>query len=140
MPDAGPIPCEEDGRTEVGTGQSRLLALPEEGGELEIVRGPQGGIHLLVGAWVRDLPLEMTLRYYLEAGERVGEETVLELSPSYFAADGARYRRHPDLLILDNLSADVEPFAGRIVRIHVEARTADDASCDVRSAMIVDPG
>ena len=134
--------CLDDGRVEVGSGGSRLVRLPESGGELPIVRGSQGGIHVVVGAWVQELPLEMDLTYRLldaRTSDLVGEPTTLRLTPSLFRPDGARHQRHPDLLVLDDESADVAPFVGRTVRLTAEARTTTERACDSREVTLVDP-
>jgi hypothetical protein len=139
--DGGPGAC-DDGRVEVGSGGSRLRALPETGGELPIVLGAQGGIHVVVGFWLRELPLDVTARYWLEdpaSGELVGTETVLVLGPSFFAPDGARYVRHPDLLVLNNEAPDVAAFAGRTVELHVSATSGSAGSCDARTAVLAAP-
>jgi hypothetical protein len=140
-PTADADACIVDGRLEVGAGGARLTALPLRGGELPIVHGPQGGIHVVVGLWVRDLPLEMDVTYRLRDaadGSLVGTETTLHLTPGFFAVDGARYERHPDLVVLDGSSADVTPFAGRSVILRAEARTAAGTACDARAATLVD--
>lgn len=130
------------GRVEVGYGGSRLRALPPTGGELAIVRGAQGGIHVLVGAWVEDMDLQMELRYRLEDatdGTLVGSETVLRLTPPLFAPDGTRYARHPDLVILDNETPRVEDFVGRTVLLHAEAVSVDGShACDAREVTLVE--
>lgn len=139
--DAGPEPCSEDGRVQVGAGGARLTSLPETGGQLPIVHGAQGGIHVLVGVWVRDLPLEMDLTYRLvdpSDDAPVGQTTALHLTPGLFSVDGARYQRNPDLVVLDNAHSDVTGFAGRTVRLEVEADTSAGRSCDVRSVTLVD--
>ncbi len=140
-PDGGPDVCSADGRLEVGSGGARLTALPVSGGELPIVHGPQGGIHVVVGFWARDLPLEMDVTYRLEDatdGGLVGTETMLHLTPSFFSVDGDRYERHPDLVVLDNGSADVTRFAGRTVVLRAQAVTAAGTVCDARTATLVD--
>ncbi len=127
----------------MGSGGLRLISLPESGGLLPIVRGSQGGIHVVVGAWVRDLPLEMELAYELRDAEDsspVGLSTVLELTPSLFSADGSRYQRHPDLLVLDNEMADVTPFVGRAVYLQGRARAGSEEACDSRLVTLTDPG
>ncbi len=134
--------CADDGRVEVGAGGSRLIALPESGGELPIVLGSQGGIHVVVGAWVRDLPLEMDLTYRLEdpvTAATIGEPTTLHLTPSLFRPDGARQQRHPDLLVLNNESPDVTELAGRSALLVAEARTAAARACDLRQVVLVAP-
>jgi len=130
------------GSVEVGQGGSRLRALPAEGGELDIVRGSQGGIHVLVGAWVQGMDLEMTLRYRLEeGGEPVGIETEVPLRPALFAPSGERFVRHPDLVVLDNDSPDTSGFVGRTVELTAEALSVDGShACDTRVVTLADPG
>ena len=139
MADAG---CETGtGAVEVGRGGSRLRRLSTTDPELDIVRGPQGGIHVVVGAWVRDVSLDLTMNYRLsQDGERVGDETSVELRPALFAPDGERFVRHPDLIVLDNFSPDTSGFAGRTVVLEVEILTDDGThACDSRMVTLVDP-
>ncbi|HJL20269.1 MAG TPA: hypothetical protein RMH99_31670 [Sandaracinaceae bacterium LLY-WYZ-13_1] len=129
------------GTVEVGAGGSRLRALSERGGELSIIRGAQGGIHVVVGAWVADMDLELELRYRLtDAGTPVGDETVRDLAPGLFAPDGDRWVRHPDLVVLDDDEPRVDDFAGRRLTLEVEARSVDGShACDRREVTLVDP-
>ena len=140
-PDAGGGCGTGPGSVEAARGGLRAMALPSTGGELPIVLGSQGGIHVVVAAWVRDMDLEMTLRYRLEdAGGLVGEETVLPLRAALFAPDGARYVRHPDLVVLDNETPRVEDFAGRTVDLVAEAVSVDGShACDRRSVTLLRP-
>lgn len=147
----GPSPPRPDsgcgvgpGQVEVGRGGSRLIALLPEGDEVAIVVGAQGGVHLVVGAWVADMDLEMTLQYTLEdavTGEEVAAPTVVELRPSLFSpATGGRFARHPDLLVLDNDLPRVEDFAGRVVDLGAEAVSVDGShACDARRVTLVAP-
>jgi hypothetical protein len=136
-----PSACTDDGRLEVGAGGARLLALPESGGQLSIVHGPQGGIHVLVGVWVRDLSLDMELTYRLEEpsdGSMIGAETLLSLDPSLFSPDGTRYQRNPDLIVLDNASPDATPYDGRTARLIAQAQAGSEWVCDARLVTLVD--
>jgi len=144
--DAGPeggARCEGPGELEVGRGGSRLRALPPEGGELPIVVGAQGGIHVVVGAWVRGVDLEMELTYRLEDpedGSRIGDETRVPLSPGLFAPDGDRFARHPDLIVLDNDTPRVDDFAERVVLLRAEGRSSGGAHvCDDRQVTLRAP-
>jgi len=144
--DAGgdaPSECAGPGTVEVGRGGSRLRALPSSGGELPIVVGAQGGIHVVVGAWVRGLDLDMVMTYRLEDpadGSRVGDETSVPLSAGLFAPDGDRYARHPDLIVLDNDTPRVDDFVERRVLLRVEARSNDGAhACDSREVTLTSP-
>ncbi|MEZ4340139.1 MAG: hypothetical protein R3B82_26250 [Sandaracinaceae bacterium] len=130
------------GSVEVGRGGSRLRSLPATGGELDIVRGSQGGIHVVVGAWVEGMDLEMTMTYRLEEdGEVIGTPTSVPLRDALFVPAGTRWVRHPDLVVLDNLSPSVERFAGHTVDLTVEAVSVDGShACDTRSVTLTDPG
>ena len=130
------------GRVQAGQGGSRLRALPVTGGELPIVRGTQGGIHVLVGFRVWDMQLDMRATYRLVevgTGALVGTPTELNLTPSLFTSDASSRLRNPDLLILNNTAAPVSEFAGRVVRFEVEAVSADAHACDVRTVTLAAP-
>jgi len=130
------------GSVRLGEGGSRLRDLPESGGALDIVRGSQGGIHVLVGFRVRDMGLEMHAVYRLvdpETGEAVGTPTERALRPTLFNADGADYVRNPDLIVLDNGSDDTTAFAGRNLHLELEAVSDDSHACDLRAVELVDP-
>ncbi|MGE0785764.1 MAG: hypothetical protein AB7S26_08750 [Sandaracinaceae bacterium] len=129
-------------RVEVGTWRAgRLSSIPSEGGELTIVRGAQGGIHVLVGAWVSDVDLELSLGYRLtdpETSETLGIPTQLELRPELFDRTGPRPERGPDLLVLDNSAQPVAMFAGRAVSLEAETRSRDGShACDRRTVTLL---
>lgn len=141
-PDAGSGCGTGAGRVEVARGGSRALALPPEGGELPIVLGPQGGIHVVVGAWVEDMDLDLVLSYRLEdlAGDLVVPATELDLGPSLFRPDGDRHLRNPDLVVLDDQAARVEDFAGQMLDLVAEARSIDGShACDRRRVTLIPP-
>ena len=130
------------GVVEVGQGGSRLRDLPREGGELGIVLGSQGGIHVLVGFRVRDMDLTMRIVYRLvdpATEEIVGTPTELELRRALFTTDGVDTIRNPDLVVLDGEAPRVADFAGRVVRLELEAVSADSYACDARTATLVAP-
>ena len=129
------------GSVQVGRGGSRLRTLPAEGGDLEIVQGAQGGVHVIVGAWVQDVDLEMTMRYRLEQdGVLVGTETVVELRAALFAPSGERFVRHPDLIVLDNDRPAIEDFADREVDLMVQIQSVDGTNaCDSRRVTLRAP-
>ncbi len=130
------------GKVEVARGGSRLYDLPPSGGELPIVLGSQGGIHVLVGFRVWDMDLGMDITYRLvdpETEAVVGTPTALSLRPTLFTNDGTSTIRNPDLVVLNNEEPRVEDFAGRTVRLELEARSADSHACDARTARLVAP-
>ena len=123
------------GRIEVGAGGSAFSALPDRGADIGIVRGPQGGIHVLVAFRASGLDLNMDVVYRLwdaEAGIVVGSPTALTLRPGLFRREGALAVRNPDLIVLDGSSPDPTPFDGRVLRLEVEAIAADAHACDAR--------
>lgn len=129
------------GSLEVGAVRvGRLETLPPEGGDLPIIRGPQGGIHVLVGCWVDEADLDLTLEYRLrdEATEaEVGLPTRLSLRPSSFDRTGRRPERSPDLLILDDAADPVGDYAGRRVWLEAEVWTGGGSHlCDRRTATL----
>src|SRR5688572_32556628 len=89
--DGMPSLCDRGpGVVEVGRGGSRLRDLPPDGGELPIVLGSQGGIHVLVGFRARDMELEMDVVYRLvdpDTEETVGEPTERRLRAVLFQSD-----------------------------------------------------
>jgi len=109
---------------------------------LDIVRGAQGGIHVVVGAWVQNVDLDLTMHYRLEeAGALIGTETTVALRPALFAPDAERFVRHPDLIVLDNFSPSVDRFVGRTVELHAEITSVDGThACDTRTVTLADPG
>lgn len=139
--DAGDSACGDGpGSVEVGVGGSRLSPLAD-GDPLPIVRGAQGGIHVVIGAWVRDMAIDdVRLRYWLEDpdGARIGFETTLELGPAFFSpATGGGYQRHPDLVVLNHEMANVDDFAGRPAVLRAEARATDGThACDARDVVL----
>jgi hypothetical protein len=141
-PDAGSECGRGPGVVELGQGGSRLRDLPATGAELQIVRGSQGGIHVLVGFRVRDMELEMIAVYRLvdpDRGETVGLETVRELRSALFTTDGTDTIRNPDLVVLDDGSDDFTRFVGRPLRLELEARSVGSHACDAREVTLLAP-
>ena len=143
--DAGPrdaaLECLDDGRLEVGAGGARARALAESGGELEIVLGAQGGIHVVVASWLRDVPLDLEVTYLLVSidSDTVLAETVVALRPSLLRPELPRYLRHPDLLVLDNDAPSVERFDGRSASLELHADVGSERLCDRRSVVLRAP-
>ena len=131
------------GAVEVGAGGSRFRSLAE-GDPLTIVRGAQGGIHVVVGARLTGVaPDGLELRYALEDadGGPVGTETRLALDRSLLdPLPGGGWERHPDLVVLNGAMPDVEGFAGRTVVLRAEAETPDGTrACDARPVVLMAP-
>jgi hypothetical protein len=118
-----------------------LRPLPETGGELSIVLGAQGGIHVLVGFSVSDMDLEMGATYTLtEAGTgEVFGTTELALRPTLFSSEMGQTVRNPDLVVLDNENPSVDRFAGRAAVLSLEAISADSHACDSREITLIAP-
>lgn len=142
-PTGEPTVCGEGpGVVTVGEGGSRLRPLPEVGGELPIVRGAQGGIHVLVGFSVEAMDLTMEAEYRLEnaeTGESLGESTALTLRPGLFSSQSGQAIRNPDLLILDPEAPSIERYAGLSAILHLEARDATSHACDQRQVTLSPP-
>ncbi|MDW8362695.1 MAG: hypothetical protein RMK74_09860 [Myxococcales bacterium] len=144
----GPVPPGDaacgsaSGEVEVGQGGASWSPLPRAGGSLRIVRGSQGGVHVLVGFRARGLPPRMDVVYELRGddGALVGEaRTALSLTPGLFTRDGDALVRNPDLLVLDwdeDRSAD---FAGVTAVLTLEARTDGGTACDARRVVLEAP-
>jgi len=141
--DGGMSTCGDGpGSVTVAEGGSRLRPLPTTGGELPIVLGAQGGIHVLVGFTVRDMSLEMRATYTLRelATDAVlGTPTELELRPTLFRTELGDTIRNPDLIILDNEAPTIDRFEGRQARLILEAVSGDSHACDVREITLVAP-
>ncbi len=141
-PDASTSVCGDGpGTVRVGQGGSALRPLPATGGELPIVLGAQGGIHVLVGFAVADMELEMLATYTLsEVGteEQLGT-TLLSLRPSLFSTELGQTVRNPDLVVLDNENPTVDRFAGRHASLCLEAVSAGSHACDCREITLIAP-
>lgn len=133
--DSGPCRL---GAVEVGGSGGRFIALPTSGGELDIVRGAQGGIHVLVGFRVHDVPLELRATYRLRdalTGSEFAPPTLRMLGPGLYRSDASGVVRVDDLIVLDNDSPRVEDFAGRMVRVELEVLTSTGV-CAVDSRLV----
>jgi hypothetical protein len=120
---------------EVGGSGGRFVRLPREGGELPVVRGSQGGIHVLVGFRPRAMPLTVTATYRLvdpATGAILGNPTVRMLGPGLYRVDAEGPARIDDLLVLDPDEPRVADFAGRAARLEVEVVAASACGRDVR--------
>jgi len=112
------------------------------GGELPIVLGAQGGIHVLVGFTVRDMELEMQATYTLQELESdavLGTPTQLELRPTLFTTELGETIRNPDLIVLDNETPSIDRFEGLRARLRLEAVSEGSHACDVREITLVRP-
>ncbi|MGF1468490.1 MAG: hypothetical protein ACFCGT_20385 [Sandaracinaceae bacterium] len=140
--DAGPLPDRGPRMpaVELGTGAARFEPIPDAGGTVELVAGPQGGFHLDVSARLVDLsPDGLRLVYEARDDERVWSlPTEIDLTRSSVVPEGQRaYLRVGDLLVLDiDEPTQVE---GRTVALRVTARAADgEMASDERAVRIVD--
>ena len=139
--DAGSECGRGPGIVELAQGGSRLRNLAD-GADLPIVRGSQGGIHVLLGFRVRDMELTMNAVYQLrdsETGELVGTPTERALRPTLFSTEGTDTVRNPDLVVLDNGSDDTTDFDGRAVRVELSAVSAGSHACDAREVILRAP-
>ncbi|HHH28535.1 MAG TPA: hypothetical protein ENK57_09335 [Polyangiaceae bacterium] len=144
--DAGPDAAGGDAgggaaRVELGTGTAAFEAIPETGGELELVGGPQGGFHVFVTARLFNLdPEGMTLRFSARdssTSTAVGTPAVFLLVAARVQREGDHFVRVGDFLILDDSSPDA--VRGTTLDITVTAEDADGrAASDERTVLIVD--
>lgn len=127
---------------ELGTGTSAFETIPETGGELELVGGPQGGFHVFVAARLRGLnPEGMTLTFSatdVDTGANVGVPATFNLITSRVQPDGEGHVRVGDFLILDEANPD--NVRGRTLDITVLAEEAGTgrSATDHRVVLIVD--
>lgn len=129
------------GRVELGAGLVEFVPLPPEGGEIEIVSGPQGGFHVQVTARLFDLdPDGVTLVY--EARDRASG-AALNLPARYAISEervidgGDHHVRVGDRLVLDVGSAG--EVAGVGVELSLSAERGGAAlATDARAATLVD--
>ncbi len=120
----------------VGTGLSEFITV-ENGDELEMVMGPQGGWHIDVSVQIRglvpeDLELEIN-GFDEETGEQVAIRVERILSPRRVLEDGEGHVRLGDLLVFMILSED--EIVGRSVR--VEARCTQPDGLSAEDSMVV---
>jgi hypothetical protein len=141
-PDASMTECGDGpGVVRLGEGGPNLRPLPTSGGELTIVLGAQGGIHVLVGFSVSDMDLEMRVTYTLTeagTGEAIGT-TEVALRPTLFSTEMGQTVRNPDLVVLDNENPSVDVFAGRRAILSLEAVSTDSHACDSREITLIAP-
>lgn len=141
-PDAGPVDAAALApRVALGTGTSRFEPIPDEGAELELVAGPQGGYHVDLTARLWNLDLDR-LRIRYEA-RPVGSETPislpleLELSPSRVVREGDHWLRAGDFLQMD--VAQPSEVVGMTLDVSVYLRDQSGRMAeDTRRATIVD--
>lgn len=130
------------GSAVAGTGTTRFAPFFATGGELEIVRGAQGGIHVLVGFRPVGMDLRITVVYaLLEQGTEVEVAPAItrSLDPSGYTRDADGYMRLGDLLVLDNMVPRVEDFVGRTVRLRLDVVSADGShACPESVVTLVD--
>jgi hypothetical protein len=94
---------------------------------LDIVAGPQGGIHVVVAFRMVRLDPTLTATYGLDdavTGAALGARTTRVLRPGLWSTDGAAFVRLDDLVVLDDASADTTPYANREAWLWVEALDA----------------
>ena len=135
--DAGDTPPS----VELGQGTSGFEALPDTGGELELIGGPQGGFHVFLTARLRGLdPEGMRLTFSAidtATGSNIGTPAVFNLTTSRVQRDGAGFVRAGDFLILNDMSAD--GLEGLTLDVTVLAEEAGGRSAtDHRVVLIVD--
>ncbi|MCB9596555.1 MAG: hypothetical protein H6719_27775 [Sandaracinaceae bacterium] len=127
---------------ELGTGTSGFEPIPETGGTLELVGGPQGGFHVFLTARIHDLGVDGMLITYsaidTATTEPVGTPASFLVDASRLARDGDGWVRAGDFLILHNSSPD--PVRGLTLEVRVRCEEAGGglSAEDTRVVTIVD--
>jgi hypothetical protein len=135
--DAGSV----DPRVVLGTGTSSFVTIPDDGAELELVAGPQGGWHVDLTARLWDVDLDgLRIRYEavpVGGTTPISVPTELILSPSRVVREGDHWLRAGDFLQMD-VTNPAEVVGMQLdVSVHVEDRAGLTAE-DTRRAVIVD--
>ena len=132
-----------DPRIELGTGFVDFVPLPDDGGTIEIIYGPQGGWHFNVTSRFWDIaPDELTLTYEVR---HAGEAEIVNYVANYMLNArrvidvGDHFVRVGDRTVLDIRSP--QEVAGRTMQIEVRALAADgtELARDGRVVTAVDP-
>jgi hypothetical protein len=130
-----------DPRVVLGTGTSAFVTIPDEGAELELIAGPQGGWHVDLTARIWDLDLDrLRIRYEalpIGGTAPISVPTELELSPLRVVREGDHWLRAGDFLQMDvtnpaevvgmelDVSVYVRDLAGRTAQDTRRARIVD---------------
>jgi len=140
--DAGPDARVPVARIELGTGTSAFEPIPETGGELELVGGPQGGFHVFVTARFFELdPAGMSLRFDatdVGTGLNVGHPTEIRLVLARAQREGDHFVRAGDILILDDGNPDNVRGLTLDVTVTAEEAGTGRSATDHRVILIVD--
>lgn len=133
--DAGPDAMP---RVELGTGTSTFVAIPESGGTLELVMGPQGGYHVDVTVRAWDLDLDRpTLRYEVARVDGASLADISIVDDGRFVRDRDGFVRTGDFAQLD-ITGPADVVGDEIV-VRVTLTTRDGTSVnDERRVTIVD--
>lgn len=127
------------GRVELGTGTTSFVAIPESGGQLELVAGPQGGWHVDVTARLYDFEIEgLLLSYEIRRdGAIVSMPRQFELREAIVVREGDHWLRAGDFVPFEiTMPSDV---VGDTVTVQVLAEpTEGSAASDARTVLIVD--
>ncbi|GAB5549951.1 MAG: hypothetical protein SangKO_097110 [Sandaracinaceae bacterium] len=141
------VPLDEAGvplpaSVELGTGTSAFRPIPEDGAELELVRGPQGGFHVFLTARITALQVDGASLVYsarhAETGEVVGNPASYVLSAARLAREGVAWVRVGDFLVLDDASPDAVRDQTLELQIEVMEASGERAAMDRRTVLIVD--
>ena len=125
-PDVGAGVDASVGRIEIGTGLTEFIEVAD-GGDVELVMGPQGGWHVDVALRLYDLdPMDMQLvieGFYVEDDESATIEIERLLTLRRVRDEGDHYLRVGDQLVFT--VTDGSQVEGRDIRIEVQAIQAD---------------
>lgn len=127
------------GRVELGTGTTSFVEIPESGGRLELVAGPQGGWHVDVTARLYDFEIEgLLLSYEIRRdGAVVSMPRQFALREAIVVREGDHWLRAGDFVPFEiAMPSDV---VGDTVTVQVLAEpTEGSAASDERTVLIVD--
>ncbi|MDQ3033381.1 MAG: hypothetical protein M3Y87_13255 [Myxococcota bacterium] len=126
-------------RVQLGTGTSSFVELPETGGTVELVMGPQGGYHVDVAIRIWDLdPDRISVIYEVARVDgAVLSTTPFVFDPGRFVREGDHLVHTGDFTVLEITGpADV---TGDEVELRVVATAQDGTTAmDARRATVVD--
>lgn len=115
-------------RIELGTGTASYEPIPDTGGELELVGGPQGGFHVFVTARIYGIDTIEGATLTFDAtdtttGANVGTPTVIGIQETRITREGDRWVKAGDFLILH----DSAPDSVRGLELDIRAHVVDAA-------------
>ena len=129
---------EATGRVEIGTGLTDFAPIPE-GGEVELVMGPQGGWHIEIATRLYGLePMDLNLRlqgFDAETGSLITIVVERVLTRRRVRDEGDHYLRLGDQLVFE--IGDPSEVIGKRVRIEVDATPVDGPPVHAEKTVLI---